>query len=241
MELVLPIFHLFSVLGFIFLFTIYKLFYIKVLCFFTDTFIRVEYICRCMINKKAFTDMRKEMERFDALRENLIRFSRDVLKFSKAAIYEIHRNKIKSAESNLKNAKKIIAKIESLVKKQALLACVGAYNEGLEEFVEASCYLGFMKNKKLPTARELGVNIRVYIPGVCDLVGELVRKAINSSIDGDYRTAKKIKDFVAEVYSELMMFDFRNIPARRKFDSIKYGLEKLETLMLDIKLKKKSK
>lgn len=185
--------------------------------------------------------MRKELERFDSLREDLIKISRDILKISKAAIYEIHRNSFSSAESNLKSAKKLIAKIEALIKKNPLLSSVGAYNEALEEFVEASCYLSFMKKKKLPTARELGVSTRVYLPGICDLVGELVRKAINSSIDGDYKTAKKIKDFVADVYAELMMFDFRNIPARRKFDSIKYGLEKLETLILDIKLKKRNK
>lgn len=194
-----------------------------------------------MINKKAFEDMRKELERFDSLREDLIKISRDLLKLSKATIYEIHRNSLTSAESNIKNAKTIIKKIESLIKKDPVLSSVGAYNEALEEYVEAFCYLGFMKKQKLPTAKELGVATQVYLPGVCDLVGELVRKAINSSIDGDYKTAKKIKDFVADVYSELIMFDFRNIPARRKFDSIKYGLEKLETLMLDIKLKKKSK
>jgi translin len=194
-----------------------------------------------MINKKAFSDMRKELEKFDALREDLIKISRDILKISKASIYEIHRNSLSSAESKLKSAKKLIAKIEALIKKNPLLSSVGAYNEALEEYVEASCYFGFMKKKKLPTAKELGVRTNIYIPGVCDLVGELVRKAINSSIDGDFKTAKKIKDFVAAVYGELMMFNFRNIPARRKFDSIKYGLEKLENLILDLKLKKKLK
>jgi hypothetical protein len=39
----------------------------------------------------------------------------------------------------------------------------------------------------------------------------------------------------------LMMFDFRNIPVRRKFDSIKYGLNKLENLILELKLKNKIK
>lgn len=194
-----------------------------------------------MINKKSFEDMRKALERFDALREDLIKLSRDILKFSKAAIYEIHRNSISSAESNLKNVKKIISKADGLLKKEPLLGSVGAYNEALEEYVEACCYLGFMKDDKLLTAKDVGVATQVYLLGVCDLVGELVRKAINSSIDSDYKTAKKIKDFVADVYAELMMFDFRNSPVRRKFDSIKYGLEKLEILMLDIKLKKKQK
>ena len=52
-------------------------------------------------------------------------------------------------------------------------------------------------------------------------------------------TALRIREFVTEIYEELLLFDFRNIPVRKKFDSIKYGLEKLEDLVLELKLKKK--
>lgn len=192
-----------------------------------------------MINKKSFAAMRRELEQFDSLRENLIKTSRDLLKLSKATIYNIHRHNLSEAAKQLTNAKAIIKKIKALIKKNALLAQVGAYPEALEEYVEAACYYGFIKKNKLPTAKELGVDTVVYIQGVCDLVGELVRKAINSSIKEDFKTALKIRDFVEEIYEELMMFDFRNSPVRRKFDSIKYGLDKLENLILELKLKKK--
>jgi len=194
-----------------------------------------------MINKKAFIEMRKKIEQFDSLREDLIKTSRDLLKISKAAIYNIHRHKISDASKQLKNAKTIIKKMDSFITKDATLASVGAYSEALEEYVEASCYYNFIKNNKLPTAKELGVETMVYLQGVCDLVGELVRKAINSSIKGEFKTALKIRDFVADIYGELMMFDFRNSPVRRKFDSIKYGLDKLENLILELKLKNKLK
>jgi translin len=194
-----------------------------------------------MINKKAFIEMRKKIEQFDSLREDLIKTSRDLLKTSKAAIYNIHRHKISDASKQLKNAKTIIKKMDSFIKKDVTLASVGAYSEALEEYVEAACYYNFIKNNKLPTAKELGVETMVYLQGVCDLVGELVRKAINSSIKGEFKTALKIRDFVSDIYGELMMFDFRNSPVRRKFDSIKYGLDKLENLILELKLKKKLK
>ena len=194
-----------------------------------------------MIDKTAFKTMRNQLERFDSMREDLIKTSRVILKLSKSSIYEIHRNKLAEANKLLQNAKKSISKINQMIQKDPCLSNVGAYKEALEEFVEASCYYGFIKDKKLPTAKQLGVDVHVYIPGLCDLVGELVRKAINSSIKNDYTTALEIKDFVSDVYAELMMFDFRNTPARRKFDSIKYGLEKLENLILGLKLKDKIK
>ena len=192
-------------------------------------------------DKKAFSEMRKEMELFDAAREQLIKDSRDILKLSKAAIYSIHRHDIAEAEKQLEEAKAAIKKLNFLLKKDESLASVGAYSEALEEYVEASCYFGLVKNKKLLTAKDLDVCTHSYLPGLCDLVGELVRKAVNSSIKEDFDTALEIKDFVAEIYEELMMFDFRNIPARKKFDSIKYSLEKLENLVLELKLKQKIK
>ncbi len=194
-----------------------------------------------MINKKSFAAMRKEIEQFDSLREDLIKTSRDLLKLSKATIYNIHRHNISEASKQLTKAKTIIKKMNSFIKKNASLVSVGAYSEALEEYVEAAAYYSFIKKNKLTTAKELGVGTVVYIQGVCDLVGELVRKAINSSIKGDFKTALKIRDFVSDIYGELMMFDFRNSPVRRKFDSIKYGLDKLENLILELKLKKKIK
>ncbi len=192
-------------------------------------------------DKKAFSEMRKEMELFDAAREQIIKDSRDVLKQSKGAIYSIHRHDLAEAEKQLESAKSVIKKLNACIKKDESLASVGAYSEALEEYVEASCYFSLAKSNKLLTAKELDVCTHTYLPGLCDLVGELVRKAVNSSIKGDFDTALEIKDFVAEIYEELMMFDFRNIPARKKFDSIKYGLEKLENLVLELKLKNKIK
>lgn len=191
-----------------------------------------------MIDKQAFAALRKDVEQFDKLRENLIILSRGVLKQSKKAIYAMHRSQLSQATKELKQAKAGIAKMNALLKKDARLRSVGAYGEALEEYVEAASYVSFSSKKKIPTAQELGVDTNIYLQGICDLVGELVRKAINSSINGDYATAAQIRDVVAELYGELMLFDFRNIPVRKKFDAIKYGLEKLEDLMLQIKLKK---
>ncbi|HLF54218.1 MAG TPA: hypothetical protein VI612_00670 [Candidatus Nanoarchaeia archaeon] len=192
-----------------------------------------------MLDKKAFAEMRKYMEAFDALREQLIAMSRAVLKSSKAAIYAAHREDMKEAGKLLSDAKSSIVKIEALIKKDPhLVSSTGAYSDALEEYTEASCYVHYLKTNNIPTAKQLGIDVEVYLPALSDLVGELVRKAVNSSIKGDYKASLAIKDFVSELYNELMLFDWRNTPVRRKFDAIKYGLEKLEDLALKIKFKK---
>ena len=49
----------------------------------------------------------------------------------------------------------------------------------------------------------------------------------------------EIRDVVDEIYGELLKFDFRDSDLRRKFDSVKYDLKKLEDLLLELKLKGK--
>ena len=191
-----------------------------------------------MINKKAFAELREQLEQFDSEREQIIKQSRDVLKLSKAAIYSLHRNEQATAEQQLANAKKAITAINKLVTKDVHHATTGPYLEALEEYTEAACYYWFVTKRKLPTHDDLGVDADTYLGGMCDLVGELVRKAVNSIINNDPKTALEIRDVVAELYEELMLFDFRNGPIRRKYDAIKYGLEKLEDLALQLKLKK---
>jgi len=193
-----------------------------------------------MINKSEFKALRKQMEAFDEAREKVIRKSRDVLRNSKSAIYSIHRKDYKKAKEHLSKAKKIISEIRTLIKKEPNLVQVGAINEALEEYTEAECYYKFAKKGKIPKIKELNVKPEVYIAGLSDMTGELVRKAINAAIQGNYETSIKIKNFVEKLYAELMLFEFKG-PLRKKFDSIKYGLEKIEELVLQIKIKKLSK
>ncbi len=189
-----------------------------------------------MIDKKSFSELRNQMESFDTMREELIAHSRIVLKSSKAAIYAGHRGDAKGAKKLLEEAKSAITKARNLIKKDECLATTGAFTDSLEEYAEAELYTSYLEKRKLPTAKQIGVDAHTYLPAVSDLIGELVRKAINSSINGDHQTAMQIKEDVDEMYAELMLFDWRST-ARRKFDAIKYGLEKLEDLALKIKFK----
>ncbi|MCK4669598.1 MAG: hypothetical protein KAT43_00220 [Nanoarchaeota archaeon] len=190
-----------------------------------------------MLNRKYFQEIKKAMEKYDEKRESLIKRSRDVIKYSKEIIYAVHRKDMKSAEQSIKKIKKAVSEVSKEVKKDPKLD-IGAYKVAVQEYVEAICYYEFVKRKKLPTHKELGVTPEYYLQGICDLTGELVRKAINNAIKGDTKPAFEIKDFVEELYNELMLFDFRGGELRKKFDSIKYDLGKLSQLAFDITVKK---
>lgn len=190
-----------------------------------------------MINKKDFKNMKKDLESFDDKREILIKSSRDVLKLSKQVIYALHRSDNDAAKKHVATIRKEFTKLDKLASESCELSKVGAYRVAVQEYVEALCYYGYVIDKKIPTSKELKVISKLYLLGICDLSGELVRKAINDAIKGEMSSALEIKELVEMLYGELLNFDFRDGETRKKFDSIKYNLKRLEDLALNIKLK----
>ena len=192
-----------------------------------------------MLNKQDFKEMRKAFNSFDDNREKVIKKSRDILKLSKQLIYAVHRDDVKEAAKlvgHIEREKKIV---EQVIGTNAKLGEIGAYRVALGEYVEAMLYYAFVKNKKILTHTFLKVRTEHYLFGIIDLTGELGRKAVHLAGKGEFKKVVAIKEAVSEIYGELLKFDFRESDMRRKFDSVKYDLKKLEDLVLDLKLKGK--
>ncbi len=189
-----------------------------------------------MLNSNDFEEMRDEISKFDEQRDSLIKDSRKVVKLSKQIIYGIHRGE--NVDRLVSEIKKELSSLKALTKNHPELYYSPTYKMAVQEFVEALAYYHFVKDNKIPTHRELDVDSEGYLLGICDLTGELVRKAIDSVIKGNAEDALKIKDLVFDIYGEFLKFDFRNGILRKKFDGIKYDLKKLEELALNLKLKR---
>ena len=192
-----------------------------------------------MLNKKDFEDMRKEYHQNDGLRENLIKKSRDLLKISKQIIYAVHKNDMQKCVNYSKKALIILNELKKIIKKSPVLEFSGAFKAGVEEYAEAMIYSGFVRTGKIISYKSLKIDSELYLMGLADFTGELVRKAVFLAGKGEVNKVMKIKDLVDAVYGEMLGFDLRNSDIRRKFDSIKYNLKKLEGLVLDLQINKR--
>ena len=184
-----------------------------------------------MINRKEFDAIKKDLAQWEEHRENTIQLSRDIIRQSKEIIYALHRGDIKKAEQVIKAIKQNLTKLPKT-----------AYDTGMgeaarQEYVEALTYYHLLKDKKLPTRAELGVETHEYLSGLCDLTGELVRKAYRDVIEGKNKEAKQMIEVVDALYYEFLQFDPRG-DLRKKADSIKYNLAKLEDLMYALAMKR---
>jgi len=81
----------------------------------------------------------------------------------------------------------------------------------------------------------LNVLDEYYLLGICDLPGELTRSSVNESIKGKYSYVIEMRNFVSELYRALLEFNPRNGQLRKKIDSVKWELQKLDDLVLSNK------
>ncbi|MBW2992775.1 hypothetical protein KY345_06170 [Candidatus Woesearchaeota archaeon] len=192
-----------------------------------------------MLDEKDFNEMVEEYSRSDSAREDLIKLGRDIIKVSKQIIYNTHRNDLAKAEENVKKIRELMQKFKQTAEKSPELLYSGTFRTTTQEFVEAVAYFNFVKDKKIPSKKELDVSTEGYLLGLCDLTGELVRNAIISATKEKHEEVKSIHELVEEIFNNLLQFDFRSGELRKKFDSVKYDLKKLEDLVLQLKLKDK--
>lgn len=192
-----------------------------------------------MLDRKNFTKLRTEMVAEEERREQLIQKSREVIRASKMLIYAVHRGDAKGASEQRKAMDKLLAELRKITAGHPELDVAGMGRTAFQEYVEAACLQQYAASGDIPSAAELKVDAETYLLGLCDLSGELVRRAIHAAIAGDSATALGIRAFVEELWGELLQFNFRNGDLRRKFDGIKYDLKKLEDLALSLKLKER--
>ncbi|MBI2143524.1 hypothetical protein HYU17_00040 [Candidatus Woesearchaeota archaeon] len=185
-----------------------------------------------------FEELKKELEAADSKREDVIAKSREIVKQSKKAIYALQRNDTLAAAAVLAEMKKGIASLKPFLSDANY---AGTIKPAIQEYVEAACFNEFVLTGEMLPRKELGVSAEHYIAGLCDLSGEIIRKAINAAINDNPGTVVAAKRFIERLYYGLLQLDLRNGELRKKFDGLKYDLKKMEDVLLSLKLQGKVK
>ncbi|TDH72145.1 uncharacterized protein CCR75_008368 [Bremia lactucae] len=189
-----------------------------------------------LLRHQDFVDMNREMHEYDEMREKIIKRSREILKASKQAIFALHRSDKTEASKLLATAEKVIPELVSLIETNPSLR-EGALSSSLEEYAEAKCFSYYLDNKCLPPRDEMPIVMKnEYLGGVIDFTGELMRYAVVKATAREVEEVQRCKDMVEAISGELIQFDFRNGPLRRKFDAVKYNLRKLENTLYELSL-----
>jgi len=183
----------------------------------------------------------------DQKREIVIKTSRDIVKGAKKAIYDLHRNRIEEAKAKIRAAEGVIDSLAPTFQAHPSLLEGSMYRGGLEELVEAKCFCHYLETGKLLTYRELNENgvysVEDYIGGVCDFTGEVGRHAVHCSITREFDAVIADYHILDQILNQLSCVNIRNNSGasddmRRKFDTIKWTLKKVEELVYDISMQR---
>jgi translin len=182
-----------------------------------------------------FDAIRSELETYDSLRDEIITIGRNVIKRSKLLIYALHRNELDKGKKLLSELEKTRKEMLDTSRKNHKLTNEGSFRAATQEYVEAVLYYAFVTTGKIELLNEIEPD--QFVLGMCDVPGELNRRAVYLAGKGKIQEVIAIRDIVETIYGELLTFNARNNEMRRKIDSVKYELRKLEDLVLSMKLK----
>lgn len=180
--------------------------------------------------------IRSEFESSQKSRDSLIKQSRDIVSYSKKVIYSIHRNDSESAEKYAGELDSIASSFNNGLKEAGFNSqSHGFAANAMQEYVEAKVLLFFYSERKIMLKQHF-IDNATYLSGLCDLSGELLRMAINNALT-DRKLFDDCKMSVTAIFNELMLFDLPNSELRRKFDSLKYAVKRLEETALELGMK----
>jgi len=177
---------------------------------------------------KIVDKIEKSIDGKDKIREKALRSSREIIINCRKAIQLIHQKKMKNANTNIKQASTKLVDLYETTKTHPDLYHAGFVENAAQEFVEANCFYNIMQGKDLPDPDKIQTTYSSYLMGLCDLVGELRRTALDSIRHGKAKTADKYLDMMEEIYDVIIRFDYPSglIPIKKKQDMVRGMIEK---------------
>ena len=170
----------------------------------------------------------KEINEKDTVKEQVLRLSRTIIINCRKSIQKMHQNKFEVADQLIKKTSTIISALYKTSHKFPDISSAGYTENAAQEYVEATCLYNILHEQNIPTPETLNTSNTSYLMGLCDVVGELRRKTLDTILKGDYKKAYHYLGIMEEIYDAILRFDYPSslVPIKRKQDVSRNLIEK---------------
>jgi len=189
-----------------------------------------------MLNKKYFQAIRQDLLSYAEKRREVIKEAGDAQHAAKRAIFALQRDNTADATQSLKTAEEKLKKLYTKFKKEPALFDEGSYRAALEEFVEAALLKQIIEGKDISEIKGLPIDSDLYISGLADVPGELVRYATKSATERKFDMVKHCYAVSESIIGEMVDMDLTGYN-RQKFDQAKQSLSKLQQIVYEVSLR----
>jgi translin len=151
---------------------------------------------------------RTELERKNAAREQVLRWSRDLVRACATSIRAVHRREFDQAEVLVGEANALNARICATLEDMADIYWTGYVQDAQKELVEACATFALVKGAPLPDPHSLGVAPGPFLNGLAESVGELRRYVLDLLRRGEMDGCERLLEAMAEIYALLVTIDY---------------------------------
>lgn len=154
---------------------------------------------------------------------------------------------VKQTEQHYPRLRELFGALAGIIPTEEYYRYNDHWRNSLQQIVFVVAMVGWMQHDQLVTPEQvqdilqlkspLRVDLEDYLLGLCSLPNELSRLCVNSVTAGHVGLPARISRFVQELFAGFRLLNLKNDALRRRFDSIKYDVKKIEEVMYDITLR----
>jgi len=172
---------------------------------------------------------RADLDRKNAVREQALRWSRELVRTCANSIRAVHRHEFSSAEHLLREAHALNGQICSALADHADLYWTGYVQDAQKELVEACCTYALVNQGLLPNPEEMGIAPAAFLNGLGEAVGEMRRYVLDLLRRGEADGCERLLAAMDDIYGLLVTLDYPDALTgglRRTTDNTRGILEK---------------
>ncbi len=175
------------------------------------------------------SELREMLDGTNRAREQVLRFSREIIQFSSRAIRSVHRGEMEKARELTLEARAHVQSVQSVAEQNPEVYYAGYVHDSLKEYVEAETMLAIVAGSSIPSHTQLGIGPAAYLNGIAEAASESRRYVLDRLREGDMSSAEAVLKVMDDIYYELIGFDYPDAITgglRRTTDSLRAVLER---------------
>ncbi|MEM0021500.1 MAG: hypothetical protein QW039_02935 [Fervidicoccaceae archaeon] len=186
-----------------------------------------------------FEEIRRSLDEADAAREEMLSLGREVVRLSGRAITKMIAGEVERAEEEMSRMREASSELLRKIEGHQELLRSAAMDGFLAEYVEAEALYHVLKERRIPSPRELGVGPVPYVLGLADLIGELRRLVLEEVKRGNMDASWMLLRVMEYIFSLISTLDYPDaiLPGlrhkvdvdRRLIDETKFFLVDMES------------
>ena len=150
----------------------------------------------------------KILDEKDRVREEAIRFVREIVRMSGDLISSLHGRNVKDAVKMMASLRARKTEFLSLLSKHPDLLYSGLAYNALSEYAESIIVYHLVVEGRMPSLEEIDVPVPAYLQGLGDAVGELRRHIVELLDSGRVEEATYYFRIMEAIYESLKRLDY---------------------------------